>query len=1227
MGIFYDNLDDNEKKRQQLFTDVENMETRISSIGQELPRPAGERNLLLTVLDILDRPRNAIVSGLAGKGFVKGLTGQEHTNVSDLMGDSVKNKALKAALGFVGDVVLDPLTYLTVGAAGAAKGAAGVGAKKFLKVAGQPIADITPMSNAIGKGIQKTGIPDFIGPVFNPNYVRRAATTPEELPVLQESVNILNDTLRKISGQSLDAVDDIKAKFAMINTPEAAEQASIILESPTYINSLKPTPKAQQKKVTVQVKPQQALEDILNPALPKVPNVQTIEEGVSFPEINNVAGVKPSVEIPGINVEQMGNFAKQADEVIEPIVKESPVIDVFTPQVMIKKLVSDTRAGKLNKAELSKVLAKLPEDQQKFLFDEIRKASMSKLPSNIRKEIINAQKPVSIENGISYSEDMLRGNQKLLQDEIKDTITGLAKYQRDAMKEAVKQGDIWNKVKENGGIKSYADGFLKEEYRSVPISLRNKNGLTMDEMASTLGMTSNELMEAITTKGRMKVPTLKEAKREAERLLQNDPDYLKNLSVLAKIEDMLDNLQPGQLTHELRNLLPKITKADDLLIPEVKATVSSLLSGDKGKKLMDTLKSMEGSKLTASIGEVSPIREMPSLPTPKGNNLKLGQSDAIVKFDKPPIEEVPLKDSTIPEMFQAAKKAGIKISPQSRAAAVVAKKLTEETAAKDIAAGVEFKELPNYIRHYYKAPPDKVQTILSDWQKKQSNMPGRLAGFQRERKLPTIAEAERLGLQPEKDVRVLTLLRELEGIQQRAVTGMYKEIEKLGDNVMRDIDNAPSGWKAIPGVPQLKGKAVHPELARHLERFRSTISTDDGIRTFMSALNDVQSIWKGFVTAPNPLFHVRNAIGNFYNNFLAGVVNPDVYRLASIAQKGGDEVFDIAGKKLTGKQILTLFRENGLQGTGMFKGETSSGFYRQAKDAFEPKKFGLVKTGRKVGDWVENNSKMAHFLDRMMKGDTAKEAAASARKYLFDYSELTNAERKIRNFVPFYTWTRKNMPLQLESIITQPGKMTAYNKLVENSRSANGVEEGDMPGWMKSELALSIGNNKHLLLDLPVTQLNMLAPGANMKNLLGMITPLVKIPIEQAMGKQIFSGKPIEKYPGATVPYGNIQLPAQLAYALSQLGAVPRTAAQIGSTFLDQQPSDSYMPSAPSQIPGLSNLIRGVDPEREKLLAASRRLTQLNDLKRYLEEVKGQDVPTLKELGYNTSSKGKGIFY
>lgn len=52
-------------------------------------------------------------------------------------------------------------------------------------------------------------------------------------------------------------------------------------------------------------------------------------------------------------------------------------------------------------------------------------------------------------------------------------------------------------IAQRGGIAPYKRGFLKEEYKEIPLHLKNKKGLPLDQMASEMGMDEQNLVRAI----------------------------------------------------------------------------------------------------------------------------------------------------------------------------------------------------------------------------------------------------------------------------------------------------------------------------------------------------------------------------------------------------------------------------------------------------------------------------------------------------------------------------------------------------------------------------------------------------------------------------------------------------------------------------------------------------------------------------------------------------------
>jgi hypothetical protein len=77
----------------------------------------------------------------------------------------------------------------------------------------------------------------------------------------------------------------------------------------------------------------------------------------------------------------------------------------------------------------------------------------------------------------------------------------------------------------------------------------------------------------------------------------------------------------------------------------------------------------------------------------------------------------------------------------------------------------------------------------------------------------------------------------------------------------------------------------------------------------------------------------------------------------------------------------------------------------------------------------------------------------------FDYADLSDFERNVlKNILPFYVWTRRNLPLQFFSLLNQPGKFNKLDFAKENLQSQFGAE-GDseslneiIPEWMREKM-------------------------------------------------------------------------------------------------------------------------------------------------------------------------------
>jgi hypothetical protein len=140
---------------------------RAEELGNFDSRPMWQR-----ALDVIDLPRNVVanviadVAGIDTSEMDRASLGLKRVNFSDILGHmGVDNKVVKGVVGFVGDALVDPLTYATLGATTGLK--IGAGAPKMLK-SGQ-------------KGLKAAATAASAGRKVAPDIVQGLATRPGAL--------------------------------------------------------------------------------------------------------------------------------------------------------------------------------------------------------------------------------------------------------------------------------------------------------------------------------------------------------------------------------------------------------------------------------------------------------------------------------------------------------------------------------------------------------------------------------------------------------------------------------------------------------------------------------------------------------------------------------------------------------------------------------------------------------------------------------------------------------------------------------------------------------------------------------------------------------------------------------------------------------------------------------------------------------------------------------------
>lgn len=179
-----------------------------------------------------------------------------------------------------------------------------------------------------------------------------------------------------------------------------------------------------------------------------------------------------------------------------------------------------------------------------------------------------------------------------------------------------------------------------------------------------------------------------------------------------------------------------------------------------------------------------------------------------------------------------------------------------------------------------------------------------------------------------------------------------------------------------------------------------------------------------------------------------------------------------------------------------------------------------------MNDKFDTMSRLVTFLEgrrnpKFLRNLGVETAGDAVRKVNFDPSDLTEVEQKImKRAMPFYTFTKKNLAFQIDNLSRNGSNYNklfkAYDSLLD---SATGGNDENVASWLKSNMYIPIpaldenGNYVMLRGTLPVGSLgefldNPMQQGVNM------LSPMFKAPIEQVGNINTFNGLPIEKFEG-----------------------------------------------------------------------------------------------------------------
>ena len=340
-------------------------------------------------------------------------------------------------------------------------------------------------------------------------------------------------------------------------------------------------------------------------------------------------------------------------------------------------------------------------------------------------------------------------------------------------------------------------------------------------------------------------------------------------------------------------------------------------------------------------------------------------------------------------------------------------------------------------------------------------------------------------IQSQRTARSITASGYANGIRRRFTTAAG-ELNELStkERAIREGMKVPTVFSKIAGHQALTAR--HPELLNRIVDEKLGNAIVRASRPFLAEPSaglarfaDVMKRWWIAYTLPiYPAYHFRNAMSNkMLMNFAGWMDNPtqwgpdisDAIRSSKLQLHAMRNNYKaMRGEKFFAKYYNAEWDGYKLHKVAQHTGVTNAGFFGQEiADLFRaanPEKnwtrfapghpnFGMVTKGRRVGEWIEQGDRLTLFAHRLRNGDTTEQASATVKKFLGNFSGeiMTPFEREVATRVmPFYRWTRFNVPLQLDQIAFSPKsrfKLTTLRRLHEAFIEPEGFQHGQIPEW------------------------------------------------------------------------------------------------------------------------------------------------------------------------------------
>lgn len=384
-------------------------------------------------------------------------------------------------------------------------------------------------------------------------------------------------------------------------------------------------------------------------------------------------------------------------------------------------------------------------------------------------------------------------------------------------------------------------------------------------------------------------------------------------------------------------------------------------------------------------------------------------------------------------------------------------------------------------------------------------------------------------------------------ITRNFLDGFVKKYGK-GLEAFKDSDEA-----AKAGYQLIKEKGIFGKDLGYVNQWDAKLIRDSISPEFQSinilakatGFDAITSLFKRSVTGLFAPFHIRNYVSGHIQNFEALGIDALNPKNIAIGEKiaylmGKDEkipegLISVGGKEMKFSQVMKPFVDR-FSGDTFYNADfdmalkngaelkTMAGLFSKQRIKETIKTAGLgqeaipFKIGRGIGQFIEHQQKATAYITALGQGKGIDEALRIAETAGFDYRALTKFESQImRRIIPFYSFTRKNIELQLKTLGENPQRINQVLSFFRNIGEAPTEEEKKyLPDFIKESIGVKLQDTPQGLkqyissFGTPIEAFTQLFGTNPVLRAISTTNPLLKVPIEIGTGKDSFRQKDLK---------------------------------------------------------------------------------------------------------------------